>query len=118
MFGKFQNYTDPEYRQKLKDFFTQRSSQAILMRGNEGEPTASLHRLPETHFLYATQYCQRVLCEERFEGIEFQPTIDAMASAKWTADVLQQPTKSPASLLRQAESIQAVTQSLNTRFIK
>jgi anthranilate phosphoribosyltransferase len=103
------NYTHPEYPQKLKEYFLQRSSHAILMRGNEGEPTASLHRLPEMHFLMPPEVIKTTE-EERFEGLDFQPTIDAIATASWTADVLGQPTKSPASLLRQAELIQAITQ--------
>lgn len=47
------NYTHPEYPEKLREFFQLRSANAILMRGSEGEPTTSLQRLPEMHFLFS-----------------------------------------------------------------
>jgi len=60
------NYTHPEYPEKLREFFQLRAANAILMRGSEGEPTASLQRLPEMHFLFSSKQ-ESSSPEERFE---------------------------------------------------
>lgn len=99
------NYTHPEYPLKLKEYFLARCANAILMRGNEGEPTASIHRLPEMSFLYPDQN-SRLTPEERFEFTMPFTEIDAATTATWTTEVLQEKTPAPDSLLRQAEQIQ------------
>ena len=99
------NYTHPEYPLKLREYFFARCANAILMRGNEGEPTASIHRLPEMSFLYANQ-SSRLTPEERFEFALPLTEIDAASTATWTTQVLQEKTSAPDSLLRQAEQIQ------------
>jgi anthranilate phosphoribosyltransferase len=105
------NYTHPEYPEKLREFFSLRSANAILMRGSEGEPTASLQRLPEMHFLFSngTQINQP---EERFE--EQSPFLDisAQSTADVTSKILSGQIQCPQSILKQASQISAMA-SLN-----
>jgi anthranilate phosphoribosyltransferase len=98
------NYTHPEYPEKLKEFFLARSSSVILMRGNEGEPTASFHRLPEMRFLHANQHTSATL-EERFEYVPPFEEINAEVTANWTLQILKDPTSGPMSLIRQTQLI-------------
>ena len=99
------NYTHPEYPLKLREYFLARCANVILMRGNEGEPTASIHRLPEMSFLYADQ-SSRLTPEERFEFTLPFSEIDAVSTAAWTNQVLKETAPAPHSLMRQAEQIQ------------
>jgi anthranilate phosphoribosyltransferase len=101
------NYTHPEYPEKLREYFLLRSANAILMRGSEGEPTASLQRLPEMHFLFSngTQINQP---EERFE--EQSPFLDmsAQSTADVTRKILSGQIQCPQSILKQASQISAM----------
>jgi anthranilate phosphoribosyltransferase len=105
------NFTHPEYPLKLKEYFLAQSANAILMRGNEGEPTASFHRLPEMSFLSADQ-SSRLTAEERFEFTVPFAEIDAASTSTWTTQVLSGKTLPPDSLLRQVAQIQ---QQVSTR---
>lgn len=98
------NYTHPEYPEKLKEYFLASASNAILMRGNEGEPTASYQRLPEMHFLYANQSTSSSN-GERFDFVPPFEEINAEATANWTLQMLNNPSSGPMSLIRQAELI-------------
>ena len=98
------NFTHPEYPEKLKEYFLASASNAILMRGNEGEPTASYQRLPEMHFLYANQSTSSSI-EERFDFVPTFEEINAEATAAWTLQILNNPSSGPMSLIRQAELI-------------
>ena len=98
------NYTHPEYPEKLREFFELRSANAILMRGSEGEPTASLQRLPEMHFLLANAN-EMTTPEERFEALSPFLEIDAISTASVTEQILSGQVKCPSSILRQAIQI-------------
>jgi len=98
------NYTHPEYPEKLREFFKLRSANAILMRGNEGEPTASLQRLPEMHFLFPNGN-EVTVPEERFEDLNRFTAIDAEATALTTSKILSSEITCPESILRQAREI-------------
>jgi anthranilate phosphoribosyltransferase len=98
------NYTHPEYPEKLREFFQLRSANAILIRGSEGEPTASLQRLPEMHFLHANAN-EITTPEERFEDLSPFLDIDAISTASVTEQILSGQVKCPSSILRQAIQI-------------
>ena len=98
------NYTHPEYPEKLREFFQLRSANAILMRGSEGEPTASLQRLPEMHFLLPNAN-EMTTPEERFEDLSPFLEIDAISTASVTEQILSGQVKCPSSILRQAIQI-------------
>ena len=98
------NYTHPEYPEKLREFFQLRSANAILMRGSEGEPTASLQRLPEMHFLLPNAN-EMTTPEERFEDLSPFLEIDAISTASITEQILSGQVKCPSSIIRQAIQI-------------
>ena len=98
------NYTHPEYPEKLREFFQLRAANAILMRGNEGEPTASLQRLPEMHFLFSSKQ-ESTSPEERFEESSPFFEIDAQSTASVTQQILSGQVRCPGSILRQANQI-------------
>ena len=98
------NYTHPEYPEKLREFFQLRAANAILMRGNEGEPTASLQRLPEMHFLFSSKQ-ESSSPEERFEESNPFFEIDAQSTASVTQQILSGKVRCPGSILRQAIQI-------------
>ena len=101
------NYTHPEYPEKLREFFQLRSANAILMRGSEGEPTASLQRLPEMHFLFSSKQESSSL-EERFEESNPFSEIDARSTASITQQILSGQVRCPGSILRQANQISTI----------
>ena len=98
------NYTHPEYPEKLREFFQLRAANAILMRGSEGEPTASLQRLPEMHFLFSSKQ-ESSSPEERFEESNPFFEIDAQSTASVTQQILSGQVRCPGSILRQAIQI-------------
>lgn len=98
------NYTHPEYPEKLREFFQLRAANAILMRGSEGEPTASLQRLPEMHFLFSSKQ-ESSSPEERFEESNPFFEIDAQSTASVTQQILSGEVRCPGSILRQAIQI-------------
>jgi anthranilate phosphoribosyltransferase len=98
------NYTHPEYPDKLREFFQLRSANAILMRGSEGEPTTSLQRLPEMHFLFSNG-SKTTSPEERFEDPSPFIEIDAISTASITQQILSGQVGCPHSILRQATQI-------------
>jgi len=98
------NYTHPEYPEKLREFFQLRAANAILMRGSEGEPTASLQRLPEMHFLFSNNQ-ESSTPEERFEESNPFFKIDAQSTASVTQQILSGQVRCPGSILRQAIQI-------------
>jgi anthranilate phosphoribosyltransferase len=98
------NYTHPEYPEKLREFFQLRLAKAILIRGSEGEPTASLQRLPEMHFLLIKNQEVRSP-EERFTDLNPFTQIDAKYAALITEKILSGKILCPQSILRQANII-------------
>jgi anthranilate phosphoribosyltransferase len=98
------NYTHPEYPEKLREFFQLSSANAILMRGSEGEPTASLQRLPEMHFLFSNK-TEATNPEKRFSELSPFVEIDAYSTASITAKILSSKAACPSAILRQASEI-------------
>lgn len=98
------NYTHPEYPEKLREFFQLRSANAILMRGSEGEPTASLQRLPEMYFLFSGRD-KATSPEERFTDLSPFNSIDAKSTALVTNKILSGEISCPGSVLSQANTM-------------
>jgi len=94
------NYTHPEYAEKLKSYFKARSVNAILMRGNEGEPTASLQRLPEMRFLFSDGQ-EKTSHEERFQETSPFESLDAASTARITSAMLAGKIPVPSAISRQ-----------------
>jgi anthranilate phosphoribosyltransferase len=102
------NYTHPEYPEKLREYFQLRSANAILMRGSEGEPTASLQRLPEMHFLYANKE-EKSSAEEKYLELNPFTDIDAKSTALVTENILLGKITCPTSMMRQVNIMSAMT---------
>ena len=98
------NYTHPEYPEKLREYFQLRSANTILMRGSEGEPTASLQRLPEMHFLFSGKD-EKTSPEERFTDLSPFNAIDAKSTALVTNKILSGEIGFPGSVLSQANTM-------------
>jgi anthranilate phosphoribosyltransferase len=98
------NYTHPEYPEKLREYFQLRSANAILMRGSEGEPTASLQRLPEMHFLFPDKP-EYNTPEERFTDLNLFTEIEAKSTALMAEKILCGEIPCPHSILKQASEI-------------
>ena len=98
------NYTHPEYPDKLREYFQLRSANTILMRGSEGEPTASLQRLPEMHFLFSGRD-EETSPEERFTDLSPFNAIDAKSTALMTNKILSGEISCPGSVLSQANTM-------------
>ncbi len=98
------NYTHPEYPEKLKEYFQLSLANAILMRGSEGEPTASLQRLPEMHFLPANKE-EKISPEEKFLDSNPFVNVDAKSTAIVTSNILSGKIICPTSIMRQAKLI-------------
>lgn len=98
------NYTHPEYPEKLREYFQLSLSNAILMRGSEGEPTASQQRLPEMHFLFANKK-EKISPEEKFQESNHFVKIDAKSTALVTKDILSGKIPFPTSIMKQANTI-------------
>lgn len=102
------NYTHPEYPEKLKAYFRIRPSNAILMRGSEGEPTASLSRLPEMNFISVAGQSETTP-EEKFEDYSPFMGMDAISTATTTKEILDRKISAPTSIVRQVHYISVVT---------
>ena len=98
------NYTHPEYPEKLKEFFSSRGANAILMRGNEGEPTASLTRLPEMHFIFSNGSTKST-SEEHFSAVNPFTQTDALHTSSITNQILLGKAPCPNTILKQANEI-------------
>jgi len=101
------NYTHPEYPEKLKGYFQYQSANVILMRGSEGEPTASLQRLPEMHFLFSNKN-EKSSAEEKYVEPNPFDQIDAKATALVTKNILSGRVPCPTPILKQANTISSM----------
>ena len=101
------NYTHPEYTEKLKKYFQLRPENAIVMRGSEGEPTASLQRVPEMDFHFINGTIQK-FPEIHFEDIVLPSDLDANITASLTEKMLAGSQPLPKSISLQADQISKI----------
>ncbi len=67
------------------------------MRGSEGEPTATMQRLPEMHFLPSND--QEITSpEERFSELSPFTTIDSQSTALVTSKIIKGKLACPGSI--------------------
>lgn len=98
------NYTHPEYLQSLRQYFELNQSNAILMRGNEGEPVGSLTRLPS---LQCIQEGKLVFSSEECRFTEMEPTIhsDLQSTTRYFQTILCGELPMPLTVTQQTDSI-------------
>jgi len=102
------NYTHPEYPKVLDQFFISRKVNAILMRGNEGEPVASVKRLPKLTFL-TSGGSVRELPEIYFSDDIHIDSASVTATAEFTQLAFNKPANCPSALQAQINAIMTHT---------
>ena len=109
---KICNFTHPEYPEKLKKYFQLRPENAIVMRGSEGEPTASPQRLPEMAFHFLNGNIQK-FPEKHFEDVVLPNDLDVNITASLTKKMLEGSQPFPKSISLQANQISKTTLDLS-----
>ncbi len=101
------SYTHPEYAASMAATFTLLQSNAMLLRGTEGESVADARRMPQMDAFVAGQ--QRLLQEAQSGPLASLPdlpkTTDAQATADYIRSVLDGTKTVPESIARQVEHI-------------
>ena len=98
------SYTHPEYAVSMRAVFEQTHSDAMLLRGTEGEPVVDPRRMVAID-AFAQGVCTRLQDPQAgsLASLPSLPDAAADATARWTEEVLQARLQSPASLQRQLE---------------
>jgi len=99
--------THPEYLVRMADFFAATQSQALLLRGCEGEVYANPRRRPRMTWFHDGR--EEVLMEAD-EGVvaelpELADGMDAVTTARWTQQVLAGEIAAPPALQMQIDGI-------------
>jgi anthranilate phosphoribosyltransferase len=107
------NYTHPAYPSILDDFFQLHPSNVILMRGNEGEPVASIRRLPELHIRLKEDNV-RIDTEAVFSEMvqNLLDTIDVNETTQQYRDFLSGKALLPLTIVKQVELVTQVMKSV------
>ena len=108
------SYTHPEYAASMAATFTLMQSNALLLRGTEGESVADPRRMPQMDAFVAGQ--PRLLQEAQSGTLAHLPdlpkTTDAEATADYIRSVLDGTKTVPESIARQVEHILHLVQEL------
>jgi anthranilate phosphoribosyltransferase len=107
------SYTHPEYAVSMAAVFSLMGSNALLLRGTEGEPVADPRRLPAMEGFVQGE--RRPLEEGQKGSLQSLPelpaTTDAQATAAYTRAVLAGDLAVPAPVARQVEHILHLVQA-------
>ena len=98
------NYTHPEYPKVLDDYFSNRKLNVVLMRGHEGEPIASLQRIPKLQFIWTDglrKSSEEVHCATKL----LMENLDASASANFINEVLANMKPCPETINLQVNTL-------------
>ena len=91
--------THPEYLVRMREFFTQHATGALLLRGAEGEAAAHPRREP------VMEWCDGKTSQAWTAAAEENPALpennDVAVTAAWVADVLAGGRPAPAAILHQ-----------------
>ena len=108
------SYTHPEYAASMAATFTLMQSNAMLLRGTEGESVADARRLPQMDGFLAGQ--PRLLQEAQSGTLANLPdlpkTTDAQATADYIRSVIDGTKTVPESIAKQVEHILRLVQEL------
>ncbi len=95
--------THPAYADKMRDFFIESGSRALLMRGTEGEAFANPKRRPQIEYI-SDGACE-VLFEAEHGSIKQLPALpddcDARTTAQWIRETLDGAHPVPAPIINQ-----------------
>lgn len=92
--------THPDFMSLMREHFATAPANVFLMRGVEGEPVVRLHAPQPIEQIDAEAHLVTHLLGDGDKEFEL-PARDAIATAKWTADVLEGKALAPAAILRQ-----------------
>ena len=110
------SYTHPEYAVSMAETFELMKSDALLLRGTEGESVADARRHPRMEAFVAGQ---RELLQETQSGTlaslpELPSAIDAVSTAHYTREVLAGRSPVPAPIAQQvAHILRLIPQIMN-----
>ena len=108
------SYTHPEYATSMAATFTLMQSNAMLLRGTEGESVADARRLPQMEGFIGGQ--PRLLQEAQSGTLDKLPdlpkTTDAQATADYIRSVVDGTKTVPESIAKQVEHILRLVQEL------
>lgn len=100
------SYTHPEYAVTMTATLKQVDATALLLRGTEGEPVADARRTPAMDAIHRGQ-CTRV--QDALSGSLSQlptlPALDAISTARWTQQVLNDHVPVPTPIAQQVAHI-------------
>jgi len=91
--------THPEYLDRMRAFFTQYASHALLLRGAEGEAVAHPRREPVIEWLDGKT--TEVLRGKSEENPALPDSLDATVTAKWIKDALDGKHAAPSAIAHQ-----------------
>ena len=108
------SYTHPEYAVSMAATFELMQSNALLLRGTEGESVADARRMPQMEAFIAGQ---RSVVQEAQAGTlaglpDLPKEFDAATTAAYIRDVMAGKSAVPPSIAKQVEHILRVSKSL------
>jgi anthranilate phosphoribosyltransferase len=107
--------THPDYLQLMRDLFTEQRSDALLLRGAEGEAVASVRRVPEIDWWSEGKRIEHGLPPPAVAADAALPEPDASGTAAWIARVLAGELPVPAAIAFQAELAWRAANALGMR---
>ena len=101
------SYTHPEYAQSMAATFTLMKSNALLLRGTEGEPVADARRIPQMEgFVHGHRVALQTAQSGTLASLPDLPkTADAQTTASYIWDVLANKTPIPEPIALQVEHV-------------
>ena len=110
------NYTHPEYAIAMSATFSLMHSNALLLRGTEGEPVADPRRMPAMDALRNGEI-ERVQEQQSgaLESVPGLPAPDAQNTAIWIQAVLDDREPIPAPIARQVQHIVHLSDQIGQR---
>lgn len=111
------NYTHPEYGRTLAEFLAATRSDAMLMRGTEGEPVADCRRLPRLEVYLDGQRSEALSVAPQDGPLERLPempaAIDAATTATHIRAILAGQVALPEPIGRQIDTLRGMQQQIS-----
>jgi anthranilate phosphoribosyltransferase len=100
------SYTHPEYLASMTDTLKLTQTNALLLRGTEGEPVADIRRTPAMDQIFKGQVTRvQEMQAGSLQSVPELPAIDASSTARWIERVANGQLATPAAIDAQAQHI-------------
>ena len=106
------SYTHPEYAASMSAVLSLLKSNALLLRGTEGEVVANARRMPQMDAIIAGKHVTLQDSELHASSIELPTSIDAASTSAWIRSVLDGHTPAPAPIARQVQVVLQLVERL------